>query len=1024
MSKIATYGRSDSRSPPPGGGGDSRLSPPRANMQRSQHGQAPRRYERQAAPNFLTGQDGIQPDIEAIKAATEKVVVATINEAVEMVAVERIIAVPAVDAAMEALVVATIDEAIDVVLSPRPSAWTKARDLKSRISAAAAFMEIQDEKRFIGSGLTARVVLRTSLGAPYGDEPNGMLYERLPLVGKEKLLVLPSRGEIIIADGELQMHISDQVGNPVRSLLLAYGPLNPHTTSLSSADGNLEVEIQPYPGTSEPIFGLGEIRIKLPGNVLQKALNRPPPPGALTPVERETAKRRVSTGRAATADEAARADGRGVSRGEAAAVSLTAMTRMSRLSTVSKREGSDGSGGEAQPQSLMSLSDDVPHAPHAPRTSTALSGSSRRIQFKAVSKTAVGAKSIAAAGDERWLRRAAENAAAKPDAPGDSAPDAADARSAFVFRDGEFGLGYYDDGPAAASDAAAAPAAAAEAGQPWSGVAAPSFPTGVAAPTPAAPVADGVRETHLAYESHDYVTHMEAPLGPRASTTRGGGRRFLKAALPKAAAATTMAKLSARRAAAKGGGAAAALDAAVAAAGAPAAVDDGGDGADGARGAAHSSANRPWSPGGPEGLPPPPSPADPVEDEPLWAPSPSPPSAPSAPSAPKQDAESVGDDERGRNDVANLPRLPIASASRPPTGRVSQSARGRREAAAAAAASELSAPFSARLSRRADLSADSVSQDVKTRARSPRLPTQEPLAPTLAVASMQVRPQYATWVHEGASSMDKASGRGQEGARRTMAKLLCALHERTEQSEWSAPDLALLWGARDLHKGGEGALLAAIETRLGGAAAAAFAAAVAASGISALPFVASASEGASGAWRHMPVVASADRPASSMAPASITERPITCEVPRLPAERTPRAVMTASLLTPRYLSTAHSPREDATRTRTAECSMVSASALEAAAPSAARISLPLRGMSQARSDQLRCTPRKPPEPDVGGFQLPNMPHFQAKGRVLVTAGAKFGVASSLALANQLARRPAELQAFPPPPPPPPMYGYY
>jgi hypothetical protein len=53
-----------------------------------------------------------------------------------------------------------------------------------------------------------------------------------------------------------------------------------------------------------------------------------------------------------------------------------------------------------------------------------------------------------------------------------------------------------------------------------------------------------------------------------------------------------------------------------------------------------------------------------------------------------------------------------------------------------------------------------------------------------------------------------------------------------------------------------------------------------------------------------------------------------------------------------------------------------------------------------------------------------MPHFQAKGRLLVTAGAKFGVASSLALANQLARRPAELQAFPPPPPPPPMYGYY
>ena len=106
-SVVATYGRSDSRSPPPGSG--SRSSPPRANMQRSQHGQAPRRYERQAAPNFLTGQDGIQPDIEAVKAATEEVVVATINEAVEMVAVERIIAVPAVDAAMEALVVATID---------------------------------------------------------------------------------------------------------------------------------------------------------------------------------------------------------------------------------------------------------------------------------------------------------------------------------------------------------------------------------------------------------------------------------------------------------------------------------------------------------------------------------------------------------------------------------------------------------------------------------------------------------------------------------------------------------------------------------------------------------------------------------------------------------------------------------------------------------------------------------------------------------------------------------------------------
>jgi len=1018
---VATYGRSDSRSPPPGSG--SRSSPPRANMQRSQHGQAPRRYERQAAPNFLTGQDGIQPDIEAVKAATEEVVVATINEAVEMVAVERTIASSAVDAATEALVVATIDEAIDVVVT---SAWTKARDLKSRISAAAAFMEIQDEKRFIGSGLTACVVLRTSLGAPYGDEPNGMLYERLPLVGKEKRLVLPSRGEIIIADGELQIHISDQVGNPVRSLLLAYGPLNPHTTSLSSADGNLEVEIQPYLGTSEPIFGLGEIRIKLPGNVLQKALNRPPPPGALTPAEREKAMRRVSTGRAATsdeADEAARADGRGVS-----------MTRMSRLSTASKREGSDGSGGEARPQSQMSLSDDVP------RTSTALrgsnrSGSSRRNKFKAVSKTAVGAKSMAAAGDERWLRRAVENAATKPDAPGGSAADAAGALSGFVFRDGEFGLGYYDDSPAADSDAAAAPAAAAEAGQPWAGV---------AAPTPAAPVADGVGETHLAYESHEYVTHLEVPLGPRASTTRGGGRRYLKAALPKAAAATTMAKLGARRAAAKGGGAAAALDAAVAAAGAAAAGDDDGDGsADGARGAAHSLAERPperpWSPGGLEGLPPPPSPADPVEDEPhtiLWAPSPSP------PSAPKQDAGSVGDDERRRNDVANLPRLPMATASRPPTGRESQSARGgalgRREAAAAAAASELSAPFSARLSRRADLSADSVSQDVSIRARSPRstqrLRTQEPLAPALAVAAMQVRPQYASWVHEGASSMDKASGRGQEGARRTMAKLLNALHERTAQSEWNAPDLALLWGARDLHKGGEGALLAAIETRLGSAAAAAFAAAVAASGISALPLVAPAPVGSPGAWRHMPVVASADRPASSLAPASITERPITCEVSRLPAKSTPRAVMTAALLTPRYMSTAHSPihspftahspRENATRTATAEGSMVAASALEAAAPSAARISLPLRGMSQVRSDQLRCTPRKAPEPDVGGFQLPNMPHFQAKGRLLVTAGAKFGVASSLALANQLARRPAELQAFPPPPPPPPMYGYY
>ena len=70
-------------------------------------------------------------------------------------------------------------------------------------------------------GINATLVLCTTLSAPY---ESGIEYKSLPLP-EGQTLELDGRGEIVIPEGEMQVHLAHPRLGPLRSYMLAYGPL-------------------------------------------------------------------------------------------------------------------------------------------------------------------------------------------------------------------------------------------------------------------------------------------------------------------------------------------------------------------------------------------------------------------------------------------------------------------------------------------------------------------------------------------------------------------------------------------------------------------------------------------------------------------------------------------------------------------------------------------------------------------------------------------------------------------------------
>ena len=111
--------------------------------------------------------------------------------------------------------------------------------------------------------LSARLVLCTSLGAPYEDDPNR--YKDI-VVPDSHILVLDGLDEIIIPDGEIQLHLSGKGASgskeALRSYHLAYGPLLPHRSQpFASHDGSMVVVIKPL---DDDNFALESITLRVP----------------------------------------------------------------------------------------------------------------------------------------------------------------------------------------------------------------------------------------------------------------------------------------------------------------------------------------------------------------------------------------------------------------------------------------------------------------------------------------------------------------------------------------------------------------------------------------------------------------------------------------------------------------------------------------------------------------------------------------------------------------------------------------
>ena len=120
-------------------------------------------------------------------------------------------------------------------------------------------------------GINATLVLCTTLSAPY---ESGIEYKSLPLP-EGQTLELDGRGEIVIPEGEMQVHLAHPRLGPLRSYMLAYGPLPalpPDQTShrLASLDGGFRAFITP---TEAGNYVLESIELHVPRTLLTQVGN-------------------------------------------------------------------------------------------------------------------------------------------------------------------------------------------------------------------------------------------------------------------------------------------------------------------------------------------------------------------------------------------------------------------------------------------------------------------------------------------------------------------------------------------------------------------------------------------------------------------------------------------------------------------------------------------------------------------------------------------------------------------------------
>ena len=138
--------------------------------------------------------------------------------------------------------------------APSPQSEQRAKGWKS-MRRAVKFGSCMSKVR----NLTGRLVCRTSLGAPYVDEPNFVTIEP-PM---RDTLVVQGNQELIIANGEISVLITDHFGRVVRTYRLAHA-LERGQISIATPDGALTVWLAARGEASAGIFEILSVRLLAP----------------------------------------------------------------------------------------------------------------------------------------------------------------------------------------------------------------------------------------------------------------------------------------------------------------------------------------------------------------------------------------------------------------------------------------------------------------------------------------------------------------------------------------------------------------------------------------------------------------------------------------------------------------------------------------------------------------------------------------------------------------------------------------